>query len=140
MVSIRDNVRPGTYRPYEAIVRLHINPTLGSTKLDKLTALQLEKLYRQKLDTRLSARRVRYIHVTIRKALKDAVRLQLLPRNVADAAQPPKPVKRKIKPLSQEQMRALLDAARGDKLEALYVLAITTGMRQGELLGLQGGT
>jgi integrase len=135
--SIQDRVRPGTYNPYEAITRLHIKPTLGSTKLEKLTALHLEKLYRQKLDAGLSARRVRYIHVTIRKALKDAVRLQLLSRNVADAAIPPRPVKHEIEPLTQEQMRSLLDAARGDKLEAIYVLAITTGMRQGELLGLQ---
>jgi len=134
--SIRDKVRPGTYKPYEAIVRLHVNPTLGRTKLDKLNAMQLEKLYRQKLDAGLSARRVRYIHVTIRKALKDAVRLQLLSRNVADAAIPPRPVKSEIEPLTQDQMRSLLNAARGDNLEALYVLAITTGMRQGELLGL----
>ena len=137
LVSIRDNVRSGTYRPYEAIVRLHVNPTLGSTKLEKLTTLQLEKLYRQKLGEGLLARRVRYIHVTIRKALKDAVRLQLLPRNVADVAIPPKATKSKVKPLTQDQLRTLLDAAKGDKLEALYVLAITTGMRQGELLGLQ---
>src|SRR3712207_40231 len=137
--SIRDKVRPGTYKPYEAIVRLHVIPTLGNTKLEKLTALQLEKLYRLKLKEGLSARRVRYIHVTIRKALKDAVRLQLLPRNVADAAMPPKATKRKIKPLTQEQLRTLLDAAKETQpgLYALYVLAITTGMRQGELLGLQ---
>ena len=135
--SIRDKVRPGTLKPYEAITRLHIKPTLGKTKLERLAALQLEKLYREKLGEGLSARRVRYIHVTIRKALKDAVRLQLLPRNVADAAIPPKATKSKVKPLTQDQLRTLLDAAKGDKLEALYVLAITTGMRQGELLGLQ---
>ena len=62
---IRDRVRPGTFKPYEAITRLHIKPTLGKTKLEKLTALQLETLYRQKLKASLSARRVRYIHVTI---------------------------------------------------------------------------
>jgi integrase len=135
--SIHDKVRAGTFKPYEAITRLHIKPTSGSTRLDKLNALQLESLYCQKLKAGLSARRVRYIHVTIRKALKDAVRLKLLSRNVADSATPPRPVKQEITPLTQEQMRALLDAARGDNLEALYVLAITTGMRQGELLGLQ---
>jgi len=135
--SIHDKVRPGTFKPYEAITRLHIMPTLGSTKLEKLSALQLENFYRQKLNEGLSARRVRYIHVTVRKALKDAVRLQLLSRNVADAAIPPCPVKQEIEPLTQEQMRSLLGAARGDKLECLYVLAIPTGMRQGELLGLQ---
>jgi integrase len=135
--SIRDRVRTGTYKPYEAIVRLHIKPTLGTTKLDKLNAMQLEKLYRQKLDSGLSARRVRYIHVTIRKALKDAVRLQLLSRNAADAAIPPRQAKAEIEPLTKDEMRLLLDTARDDKLEALYVLAITTGMRQGELIGLQ---
>ena len=49
LASIHGKVRPGTFRPYEAIVRLHVNPTLGKTKLEKLTAIQLEKLYRQKL-------------------------------------------------------------------------------------------
>ena len=87
--SIRDKVRTGTYRPYEAIVRLHIVPLLGSTKLERLTALQIEKLYRHKIKEDLSASRVRHIHVTIRKVLKDTVRLQRLPRNVADAAIPP---------------------------------------------------
>ena len=137
LASIQDKVRPGTYKPYEAITRLHIKPALGKTKLERLNALQLERLYREKLEAGLSARRVRYIHVTIRKALKDAVRLQLLSRNVADAARPPQPVRVEIEPLTQEQMRSLLQVARGDKLEALYVLAVTTGMRQGELLGLQ---
>jgi integrase len=80
---------------------------------------------------------VRYIHVTIRKALKDAVRLQVLSRNIADAAIPPRQTKTEIEPLTQDQMRSLLDVAKGDKLHAFYVLAITTGMRQGELLGLQ---
>ncbi len=134
--SIKDRVRPGTFKPYEAITRLHIKPTLGRTQLDKLNAMQLEKLYRQKLDSGLSPRRVRYIHVTIRKALKDAVRLQLLSRNVADAAIPPRQSKSEIEPLTQDEMRSLLDVSRGDKLHALYVLAITTGMRQGELIGL----
>jgi hypothetical protein len=128
--AIRGNVRPGTYKPYEAIVRLHIKPTLGTTKLDKLNAMQLEKLYRQKLDSGLSPRRVRYIHVTIRKALKDAVRLQLLSRNVADAAIPPRQVESDIEPLTQDQLRTLLDASRGDRLHALYVgTRLTLGPR-----------
>jgi integrase len=134
--SIKDRVRPGTFKPYEAIIRLHVKPTLGKTQLEKLNAIRIERLYAQKLEAGLSGRRVRYIHVTIRKALKDAVRLQLLSRNVADAAIPPRQSKSKIEPLTQEQLRALLEVARDDKLHALYVLAITTGMRQGELLGL----
>src|SRR4028119_1702491 len=66
-----------------------------------------------------------------------SVCLQLLSRNVADAAIPPRQVKSEIEPLTQEQMRTLLEASKSDRLHALYVLAITTGMRQGESLGLQ---
>jgi integrase len=135
--SIRDTVREGTYKPYEAITRLHIKPTLGKTKLGKLNALQLQSLYREKLDSGLSSRRVRYIHVTIHKALKDAVKLQLVNRNVAEAVTPPRLLKREIQPLTQAQMRSLLEAAKDEKLYGLYVLAVTTGMRQGELLGLK---
>jgi integrase len=59
--SIRDRVRLGTYKPYEAIVRLHIKPTLGRTKQEKLNTLHLEELYQHTLEERLSARRVRYV-------------------------------------------------------------------------------
>lgn len=135
--SVRDTIRAGSFKPYEAITRLHIKPELGKLKLDKLNALQLQTLYRRKLDQGLSPRRVQYIHVTIKKALKDAVKLQLLSKNAADAVKPPRLIKREIVPLIQNQMRTLLDTVRGDKLEALYVLACTTGMRQGELIGLQ---
>jgi integrase len=80
---------------------------------------------------------VQIIHATLYKALKQAVKWSLLPRNVADSVDPPKAPRREIKPLNEEQVKRLLKAAEGDKLEALYVLAITTGMRSGELLGLQ---
>jgi integrase len=80
---------------------------------------------------------VQIIHATLYKALKQAVKWTLLPGNVADPVDPPKAPKREIKPLNEEQVKRLLKAADGDKLEALYVLAITTGMRSGELLGLQ---
>jgi integrase len=61
----------------------------------------------------------------------------LIPRNVTEAVKAPHQTKKEINPLSSDQARALLDAVRGDRLEALYVLAITSGLRQGELLGLK---
>ena len=135
--SVRDTLRPGSFKPYEAIVRLHLKPTLGKTKLAKLTALHLQTLYHTKLEEGLSPRRVQYIHVTLHKALKDAEQWNLVRRNVADYVKPPKPVVSPIQPLTQDQLRKLLEAARGEKHYALYVLAVTTGMRQGELLGIQ---
>jgi integrase len=135
--SIRDTLRRRTWIRHEEVVRLHLKPSLGNTKLDRVSALQVQSLYRSKLDSGLSPRTVQIIHATLYKALKQAVKWSLLPRNVADSVDPPKAPKREIKPLDEEQVKRLLKAAEGDKLEALYVLAITTGMRSGELLGLQ---
>jgi integrase len=127
----------GAFRRYEESCRLHIKPTLGKVRLSRLNPLQLQDLYTQKIDSGLSARTVQIIHATLHKALKQAVRWCLIPRNVAEAVTPPRPVKGEIQPLTRAQIKALLDAARGEKLYALYALACTTGMRQGELLGLQ---
>ncbi len=137
LVAIRDTIRTGSWKQYEMLVRLHIKPSLGSMRLEKLNALQVQSFYRERLDAGVSARRVQYVHVTIRKALKDAVRWRLLPFNVADAVTPPRPTKPEITPLTAEQVKMLLAAASGDRLEALYVLAVTTGMRIGEMFGLK---
>jgi integrase len=80
---------------------------------------------------------VNYIHVTLHKALKQAVADGLLPRNVTEAVKAPKPEKKEIRSLTPEQARAFLMVAAGDRLEAFYVLASTAGMRQGEMLGLR---
>jgi integrase len=94
-------------------------------------------LYREKLDSGLSSRTVNYIHVTLHKALKQAMNDGLIPRNVTDAVKAPRPLKKEVQALDPDQARAFLEAARGDRLEALYVVAVTTGLRQGELLGLR---
>ena len=136
--SVEDSLRPGAFRRYEESCCLHIKPELGKVRLSRLNALQLQALYRKKLDEGLASRTVQIIHATLNKALKQAVRWSLVSRNVAQAVTPPRPVKREIQPLTRAQMRALLDEARcSDKLYALYVLAVTTGMRQGEIIGLQ---
>jgi integrase len=135
--AVKGSVRERTWERHEQVVRLHLKPTIGGVKLDRLNALQVQSVYGQKLEAGLSPRSVEIIHATLHKALKQAVRWTLIPRNVAEAATPPRPTRREITPLSQEQARTLLEAARGDALYAFYVLAVTTGMRNGELLGLQ---
>ena len=86
----------------------------------------------------LAAGTVRKIHSTLHKALSQAVSDGLIPRNAA-AVQAPSPAPEEMRPLSEAEARAFLKAAResGDRFEALYVLAITTGLRRGELLGLR---
>jgi integrase len=135
--SVRGSVKATTYQSYASLVRLHICPTLGSTKLSTLTPAHVQGLYRQKLDDGLAPKTVKYIHTTLHRALRQAVRWGLVPRNAAAEADPPKVITLEMRPLSPIQARTLLQAAKGNRLETLYVLAVTTGMRQGELLGLR---
>ena len=76
-------------------------------------------------------------HTVLHKALAQAVGWSLVPRSVTEAVKTPKPTTVEMDPLSKEETRSLLAVVRGDRLEALYVLAVTTGMRLGELLGLK---
>ena len=61
----------------------------------------------------------------------------MIPRNAAASVKPPSPRREEIKPLSREQVRALFETVSGDRLEALYIVAVTAGLRQGELLALR---
>ena len=86
--SVRDTVRPTTFERYEQMVRLHIRPVLGKVKLKNLTSAHVRGLYREKLDAGLSPRTVQYVHVTLHKALKQAIADGLIPRNVTEAVKP----------------------------------------------------
>ena len=131
-LSVRDTVRRSTYVCYEGFVRNHIKPSIGRMKLKGLSPTRVRSLYPKKLDSGLAPRSVNYIHVTLHKALEQAVLDGLVPRNVAEGVKAPQVRKEEVKPLSPTQVRALISAASGDRLEALYLLAIHTGLRQGE--------
>jgi integrase len=136
--DVEGTVSPRTWERYEQNARIHIIPELGGMKLRTLTPAHLRGLYRQKQKkSDLAPRTINYIHQTLHKALEQAIADGLVDRNVAAIAKAPRPLKKEMRYLNPEQAQALLDAARGDRLEALYVVAITTGMRQGELLGLR---
>jgi hypothetical protein len=91
-----------------------------------MSTTHLRGLYRKKTDAGLSPRTVQYIHVTLPKALKQAVNDGLVKRNVCEAVKPPQLHREEIKPLTFKQAKALLKTIRGDRLEALYVLGVTT--------------
>jgi integrase len=135
--SVRGTVRPSTFEVHRHMIEPHIVPALGRLKLKDLNPTHVRGFYREKLDSGLSAATVRKMHSVLRKALKQAVLDGLIPRNVCEAVKPPKVERKEIRPLDQEQTKAVLEAASGERLEALYVLAIHTGMREGELLGLK---
>jgi integrase len=110
---------------------------LGKVKLKNLTSAHVRGLYRQKLDAGLSPRTVQYVHVTLHKALKQAIADGLIPRNATESVKPPQVRREEMRPLPAEQVKDLFGAAKGDRLEALYVLAVTTGLRRRELLGIK---
>ena len=74
----RDTVRQRTWQRHEEVVRLHLKPVVGNVRLDRLSALQIQSLYQAKLNSGLSPRTVQIVHVTLHKALKQAVRCSLV--------------------------------------------------------------
>jgi integrase len=137
--AVRGTVRESTFSRDKYLVNNHIKPALERLKLKNLNALHLQGLYRERLDSGLSGSTVQKIHHVIHKALSQAVRWDLIPRNPADAVKAPTASTKEMNPLAAPEARRLLEAASGDRLEAFYVLAVHTGMRRGELLGLKWG-
>jgi integrase len=134
---VQPSVRPWTYRGYDVHVRLHIKPVLGRLPLEALSPRHVQALLNQKLAEGLSPKTVRYIRGTFRTALKQATRWGLIARNPIDAVDGPKVERYEIRPFNPEEARQFLTAIRGDRLEALYSVALTIGLRQGEALGLR---
>jgi integrase len=135
--SVKGSVKPSTYESYERMIRNHIKPALGHRKLKNLAPDHVQYFYQSKLDVGLAPGTVCQMHGILHKALEQAVKWGIVLRNVCKAATPPKPDPEEIHPLDTEQAKRLLEASRGNRLEALYVLAVTAGLRIGELLGLK---
>ncbi len=134
--AARPSLRPRTHESYEILVRRHALPRLGALRLRALTPQHLQRLYAAELADGLAPQTVRNLHRVLHRALTQAVQWRLIPRNAGDAVTAPRPSRTEMRALTPAEARTLLDAARGDRLEALYVLAVTTGMRRGELLAL----
>jgi integrase len=130
-------VRPSTFRRYRELLTIHAVPVLGKAPLARLTPTQVESLYAALLEYGLAPATVRQLHAILHHVLKDALRKGIVQRNVCDLVTTPRVPRHEIRPLTPEEADKVLRAAVGVRLEALYVLALTTGMRQGELLGLR---
>ena len=123
--AARPSVRASTYESYAGVVRHHLTPDAVQGMLNR------------KLEAGLSPRRVDYLRGILHRALNQALRWGLVGRNVAGLVRSPKQVRYEIHPLDPDEVKALLAEVRGDRLEALFALAIATRMRRGELLGLR---
>jgi integrase len=133
----RKRVKGRTFIRYSEILRLHVIPIVGSLELAKLKPLHLERVYAAAEDRGLSKQSVLHIHRVIYSALRQAVRWQLVGRNVAEAVVPPRPERRHVTAMEPADVRILLTAVAGTHLEMPTILGVGTGMRLGEVLGLR---
>ncbi|HEV2174637.1 MAG TPA: hypothetical protein VGR71_13765, partial [Nitrospira sp.] len=115
----------------------HLIPAVGRTPLAKLQPQQLQRLYAALLESGKSPKTIGNIHRVMHRALVQAQRWRLISINVADLVDPPRYGRPEMKALTPEQARQVLKAAQGDELEALWTVALTSGLREGELLALK---
>lgn len=137
--TVTPSVRARTADNYRSMIDTHIAPSLGGHKLSRLSVLDVERYRNAKLAEGLSPRSVSHHLATLRAALGKAEAWGMVTRNVAALVRGPSVTAADIRPLTTAQGRALLDAVAGDRWEAVYSLALLTGMRQGEILGLRWG-
>jgi integrase len=135
--TARPTIRRNTHASYEQVIRLHINAHVGGVRLPDLSPAHVQGLYGAMEKAGASPRMRQLAHAVLRRALKQAVRWGLILRNPCDAVEPPRVPKREMSVYGPDEVQRLLAAAEGHRLEALFVLAVATGLRQGELFGLQ---
>lgn len=131
------DVRVTTHRDYTLNVRKHITPKLGTVRLEKLTALHIESLVTQVLDGGSSEAQASRCLRVVKMALNQAVVWGLLGKNVADRVRPPKVKREEMQVWTPDQARRFLTALERHPYHALFYLALATGMRRGELMGLR---
>jgi integrase len=129
-------VRPATWRGRESQVRLYIVPALGSLKLAELRPSDVERLTSGMVKAGRAGMTARHARATLRRALGDAQRDGLIARNVVSLSRPPRITRPELHVLTADETRQLLAGTEDDALGPLYAVAATTGLRQGELLGL----
>ena len=136
MVNLPGSVAEATEDSYADTVRLHLIPVLGRKQLARLTVADLDKLWKAKRDAGYSSNSVRIMRTVLRRALGQAEREGIVTRNVARLSTPQRIRARPGRALTVDQARQLLDAAAGYRFDAAVVLALTYGLRRGEVLGL----
>ena len=133
----RHRVSAKTFHGYASTIRRHIIPALGNVQIQKLTPARLQEFCTQKINEGCGPRTVELCHLHISQALDEAVQLGWVARNVADVVKPPRWKPREMATWSTDEAQRFMDAARASVYGPIWLLALATGMRKGELLGLR---
>ncbi len=142
--ALRTTVRPLTFEAYERHCQKYLVPAFGGYPLGAVPVTAINSLYGRLLHpepprTALSPSTVRRVHATLHKALADAVRWRLIPRNAAAFADPPRARRPEMTVWSALELQTFLVVTKDDRLAPLWQLIAFTGVRRGEALGLRWG-
>lgn len=130
-------VGPSTLRLYTNVFNWYVNPHIGAVPISKLKPQHIQDMLHAILEAGKSPRTAQLARVVLRRALQQAVEWGQLPRNPVDLVKPPRQEREEVQALTPEQLAAFIEAAKKERLHALFILAATTGLRKGELLGLR---
>jgi integrase len=138
--SVKPARRPSTCRNYEIYVRRHLIPALGRHRLTKLSPQHVQDMINAKVAAGLNPKTIQNIRGTLRRGLNQAMRWELVGRNVATLVDLPKADTPEVDPLELDEALRFLEVLQGDRLEGLFAVTLMTGLRRGEALGLRGRT
>ena len=135
-------VKPSTVSSYQATIKNHIKPNIGAIRLDALTTHDIQEFYNKRFEgdesrPPLSAKTVKNIHGVLHKALQQAMLNNYIRTNPSNPCILPRVTKKKIKPLNEHQIADFLKGIKGNKYEKMFLVALFTGIREGEVCGLQ---
>ena len=135
--SVASTVAPSTYGSYAYITKKYLIPALGGIKLWNLKPQHLQRLYADKMQQGLSPRSVQLMHITLHKALKNAIKTGLISRNPIDLVDPPQVERHEMKTMTEEDIGRFLDEARKGDYYTLFYIYLFTGIRRSEALALR---
>jgi integrase len=133
----RHRVRETTFAAYRTTIRTHIIPAIGSVPLQRLTPAAVQEFYAHMLASGHSAAVVQKCHLRLSQGLKQAARWQMVSRNICESVEPPRVVHKQAQAWTRDELRRFLTESEHDGYHPYWLLAIATGMRRGELLGLR---
>ena len=135
-------VKPSTVSSYQATIKNHIKPNIGAIRLDALTTHDIQEFYNKRFEgdenrPPLSAKTIKNIHGVLHKALQQAMLNNYIRTNPSNPCILPRVTRKKIKPLNEHQIADFLKGIKGNKYEKMFLVALFTGIREGEVCGLQ---
>lgn len=133
----KSKLSANAFENYSMNIRKHIKPSLGRFKLSKLNSLAIDNFYTELEDNGLSSATIRKIHTIVRSSLEYAKQYQFISRNPAAVVKPPTVEHKDIEVWEEKDMVHFLDAVKDEHDYIVYHLALYTGMRKGEILGLK---